>query len=119
MDNQLAFVEVEHPSDIVIWDTNTSQIIKRLQGHTKRIYQFIWGSGGIISTSFDGTTRIWNPRTGESVIIAQTGIFLALNWNSSGTLFLAMDDVYGIHVYDAVTGDIVASLATAPTANSK
>jgi WD40 repeat protein len=109
-DKRLAFVDLENPTDILIWDTTTFQMVRRLQGHVEPVYSFTWGSGGVISNSLDGMTRVWDPATGATTTVIQTSIIFPPSWNPDGTQFVTTDDAIGVHIRNAETGDIVAVL---------
>jgi WD40 repeat protein len=113
-DSRWAFIDLDNPTDILIWDTTTFQLVRRLQGHTKPIYTFTWGSGGIISVSFDDTTRVWDPDTGATKAVIPSGVTFMLSWNPDGTLFVTTDEAIGVYIRDAMTGDIVAVLGGGP-----
>lgn len=116
--NHLAFVNSQTPDDIQIWDTDSKQQLRTLQGHTDTIEYITWGSGGIISVDSEGTTRVWNPDTGELISAIQVEPIFPPQWSPDGTKFVVTDDKLGVHIRNAVTGDIKAVLGETPTINA-
>ncbi len=54
---------------INIWNAQTGNIIKTIQGHTKSVLTVCYSSDGkrIISGSGDKTIKIWNAQTGNII----------------------------------------------------
>lgn len=52
----------DEDNDIVIWNINTKKFVGRLQGHTGQINSIEYSTDGgkIVSSSDDGTVRIWD-----------------------------------------------------------
>jgi WD40 repeat protein len=107
--NQLAFINLnDNANDLEIWNTDTGELIQKLQGHTQPVTRFIWNRGGLVSTGLDDTIRIWNPQTGKQINAFKVGRYPDAELSADGTKLLVEDRVSGIHIRDAVTGDILA-----------
>ena len=67
-DQQLLAVEASD-SSIQIWDANDWTLLQTLNGHTEPFFYMDWSPNNemLVSSSFDGTTRIWDVRTGEEI----------------------------------------------------
>ncbi|MCS6978292.1 MAG: hypothetical protein NZM31_14975, partial [Gemmatales bacterium] len=52
-----------------IWDAQTGQKLRTLQGHTSLVLSVSWSPDGkrVVTGSVDGTTRIWDAQTGKEV----------------------------------------------------
>lgn len=55
--------------EIQIWDVYRGELVKTLKGHKQAVFDALFGPNGqqIISTSADGTVRIWDVSTGKCV----------------------------------------------------
>jgi WD40 repeat protein/tetratricopeptide (TPR) repeat protein len=58
---------------IHIWDVATRKRIARLEGHKGDGIRFAYNHAGdlLASTSWDGTMRLWDPRTGQQLFTSQ------------------------------------------------
>jgi WD40 repeat protein/3',5'-cyclic AMP phosphodiesterase CpdA len=65
-DGQTVAVGVED-GGILICDAQSGLPVRRLAGHTQRIWSMAFAAGGrlLVSTSADRTVRLWDPVTGE------------------------------------------------------
>lgn len=106
-ENLAAFVNVNDEKTLEIWNIDTGQLVRQLQGHTKRINGFKWNTGGLVSTGSDDTIRIWNPQTGQQIKAFQVGRYPDAELSADGTKLLIKDGKSGIHIRDAITGDIL------------
>ncbi len=114
---------------IAIWNLQTGQIGKTLQGHQNsvRAIAFSKDSRFLASGSVDKTARIWNVETGETVKTLQTETpvtlklqsrTLNLKWKMPVTSVvfspdgksLAMGTGRAIHLWDISTGNAVKTL---------
>ena len=55
--------------DVVLWDANTGAEVHRLTGHEGDIESITFSNDGsmVVSTSADGTARVWDARTGTEL----------------------------------------------------
>jgi serine/threonine protein kinase/WD40 repeat protein len=62
---------------IHIWDVDTRSLIARLEGHKADGIYFAYNHAGdlLASTGWDGTMRLWDPRTGRQLF--KTEVYLA------------------------------------------
>jgi eukaryotic-like serine/threonine-protein kinase len=60
---------------IHIWDVASRKPIVRLEGHSSEGISFAYNHAGdlLASTSWDGTLRLWDPRTGEQLLKTEAG----------------------------------------------
>ena len=61
---------------IHIWDVASRKPIVRLEGHSSEGISFAYNHAGdlLASTSWDGTLRLWDPRTGEQLLKTEAGV---------------------------------------------
>jgi WD40 repeat protein len=59
-----------HDSRVHVWDTATGLKWAECNGHDSRpaAQEFLPGSGLLLTSSWDNTMRIWNPRTGRPLL---------------------------------------------------
>lgn len=52
---------------ICLWDAQTGQLLRTLQGHSNRVNSVSWSPDGALfaSSPFDKTIRIWNMQQGR------------------------------------------------------
>jgi WD40 repeat protein len=103
--------------DVQILDTTTFQIVTTLTGHTDRINSIQCVDDSIVTVSWDGTTRFWNPENGQQIRQLDTGLISPPSFSPDGTRFVASGDDM-IAIRDATTGEIIVPLVSNKT-NSK
>ena len=56
-------------ADLRITDSRDDSLVKTLKGHTNNINSAVFSPDGsmIVSTSYDGTARLWDVKTGEQM----------------------------------------------------
>jgi WD40 repeat protein len=114
-ENLIAFVNLDSSEPVIeIWDTDSGQFVRQLQGHTDRIIDFAWRTGGFVSTGADDTIRLWDTQTGQQLRSFQVGRYPDAELNMNGTILLVEDEATGIHTRDAETGAIVSVLGEPP-----
>ncbi len=98
--------------DLVIWDLDTGEEIRRLTGHTSPISSVLFpqidGQLQVISVAFDGVVIIWDAATGEqlnSFTLAE-GIHLKLSLDANQTYLLATSNANPNHFGEMVVWDI-------------
>ena len=100
---------------LTMFDAGTGAIVKELRGHSGQIVDRCFSPDGsrIISTSSDGTARLWDARTGETVLVIEgggAGAFSAV-FSPDGILAAVamLDGAVGLYRTD--TGDKVAAFS--------
>ena len=108
VESLIAFVNLNgNETDIEVWDTKIGRRIQYLHGHDDQMIGLAWNAGGLVSTSFDDTLRIWDPPTGQASAAFQTGRYALAELSADGTWLLVRDGLTGVHVRDAATGEIL------------
>ena len=73
---------------IAIWDVESGELVRTLNGHTKTVTTLAWSPDGTLlaSGSQDGCIRIWDVTKGETlmVIVGQKKIQF-VSWSPDGT----------------------------------
>jgi WD40 repeat protein len=101
----------------MLLDAKTGAIRQRLIGHTERARSCSFSSNGrhLLTSGMDGTARVWDVGTGNSVVVAMRRECLGLLgscWSPSGML-IAGSFIDGMTiVWCAQDGKIVASFRT-------
>ena len=93
-------------ANIEIRDTKSGESIATLDGHTEGITRLAWNAEGsrLASASWDGTARIWNPATEESLItIELSHRDRGICWSPDG-LRLATIGNHDVQIWDAQNG---------------
>jgi WD40 repeat protein len=59
---------------VSIWDLNTRQVTRRLEGHTGTVAALACDAKGetLVSASYDTTLRVWSLREGQSPAVAHS-----------------------------------------------
>jgi WD40 repeat protein len=99
----------------IVWDVRSGHRVQTLQGHAMRVHSAYFNSGGsrIITTSEDGTAKIWNAASGEeqiSVQVVPKGWAYSAQFNPTGGSFAAGGHNGGLGIWDAGNGRQVATL---------
>ncbi|MBC8352054.1 MAG: protein kinase [Planctomycetes bacterium] len=71
--NQVAIGCDDEATYLRIWDLETQQPLRTLQGHTDAVTSASYSRDGkrLLTTSFDNTARIWNVDTGEQIRVLE------------------------------------------------
>lgn len=92
---------------IQLWNTQTGEIVFKMEGHTDEIVGVSFSSDGsmVASTSVDGTLRIWNSATGEEKQkIAHLELVGGPFFFSDGKSVATMS-TEGLDTWNALTGE--------------
>jgi WD40 repeat protein len=104
--------------DVQLWDPQTLQPIRRLQGHADAVYSVAFDPSGplLASGSRDATIRLWNSDTGASVgepLRGQSKTILSVAFSPDGHRLASGSDDTSIWIWDEVdTGHPVGRMLT-------
>lgn len=67
--NNRTFATGHHDSTIRIWDSNTGQELRLLEGHQSSVFSVHYSTSGqmLVSGSFDGTVKLWETASGQTI----------------------------------------------------
>jgi len=92
-----------------LWDLATGKLVREFEGHTGPVYAARFSKDGrcVISTSRDGTLRLWNVETGQTrwSLLADAG---SMELSTDGTRVLSADGT--LQVWDIESGQSIACL---------
>lgn len=54
-----------------IWNANTGELMRKLQGHTMLVRCVRFNSQYVVSGSYDNTVRVWDFNTGKQLLVLQ------------------------------------------------
>ena len=94
------------PPPIEIWDIGSKEKIRELNGHSIDIYDAAFSLDGkmIVSSSRDGSARLWDTMTGREIRSHKTqGWGLNAGWSPDGRDYF-FGDGKGTHIIDVTTG---------------
>ncbi len=98
--------------DICVIDVNSGKVSKTLRGHTDYVNFFDFSCDGkkIISSSYDGTTRIWDTSTGRQLLSISTDAYAYSAKLSKDNKFVVTVSKDSLSVWDAATGLLLREL---------
>lgn len=96
---------------IKLWDTKSGAIQGTLLGHTKVVRSLVFLPDGrtLVSVGQDGEVRMWNVETNDVRLTLTGDLFKSVAISPDGKV-LATGGVGPIHLWDAKTGNTVATL---------
>jgi WD40 repeat protein/tetratricopeptide (TPR) repeat protein len=108
IDSNNQLLAVGYSSNIVeLWDLNSKEIFNTLLGHTDWVESVSFSPDGslLITTSLDGTSRVWDWSSGEeiSLVTHNTGLILGVIGSDNKTLITA-DVNHSILLWDIDSG---------------
>ena len=100
--------------EIKIWNANTGQCLKTLEGHSDVVRSVAYSPDGtkIISGSLDKTIKIWDANTGECLktLEGHSGEVKSVAYSPDGTKIISSSSDYTIKIWDANTGECLKTL---------
>ncbi|KAG1802549.1 WD40-repeat-containing domain protein [Suillus subaureus] len=86
--------------NVRLWDVKTKKVIAKWTGHTYVVCALCWSADGerVVSGSWDGTARIWNVKSGQTVLMIETGH----NW--------AETEENAVKIWHTKTGELLKTL---------
>ncbi len=90
-----------------VWNVATGQQVAVMRNHTAPVTALDWNPEGtrLISSSFDGTLRLWNPMNGRELLnLPNGGPTTSTAWSPDGSQILAGDTAGNVRFYDARSG---------------
>lgn len=97
---------------IQIFETASNVLLQSLEGHNCRVLSIDWSPDGnyIVSSSTDGTVRIWDTRTGEEIgghggAAGEGERFDGVTWNPAGNA-IAVFSGSAVLILDSATASI-------------
>jgi WD40 repeat protein len=90
-------------SVVNVWDMNTAQLILTYGAHEDVIRSVVWSPDDkyLASASADGTIRIWDSVSGQTLEILQgDGEMLSVDWNPNGTKVVYGNEGGSIEIKD-------------------
>ncbi|MCB0020789.1 MAG: PD40 domain-containing protein, partial [Anaerolineales bacterium] len=100
-----------HEHELIIWDVSDDNLY--LLGHAEFIRDGQWSPDGrkIVTSSHDGTTRIWDAATGDELVrIANEGFSLWLGWSPDSKYVVTTEGGGPAKVWDVTTGELLLVL---------
>jgi WD40 repeat protein/DNA-binding SARP family transcriptional activator len=102
-----------------VWDVESGRELFSLLGHTgPGVIDVAFTRDGrrLFSSGLDDTTRLWDVGVAGArewlTVASATGIFAGVAFSPDGASFAAPAEPAGVTVWDAATGDVVATLGT-------
>jgi WD40 repeat protein len=116
----LASVSGSKDPTIKLWNAQTGQLLRTLEGHTGHkgtITGVAWSANGqmLASGSYDKTIKLWNTQTGQATLILKgdnghKDAITSVAWSVDG-LMLASGSIDGtIKLWNAQTGQLLRTL---------
>jgi WD40 repeat protein len=100
-------------NSIHLWRTGQSDhLLQKLSGHTAALHDVAWGPDDdrLVSTSGDGTARVWSVPEGRQIAQMLAGEAFAVGWSRDGR-FIATGSRDGtVRIWDATTAELVQEL---------
>ncbi|GAA2430916.1 hypothetical protein GCM10010191_50710 [Actinomadura vinacea] len=96
-------------NDALIWtigDPADPLVLRPLEGHTAVLHSAAWDGSGrsVVTSSGDGTARLWDPATGEQIRVLGTGEAYTTAFNPRRQQVVTGSRDGGLRFWDVVTG---------------
>ncbi|KAG2032336.1 WD40-repeat-containing domain protein [Suillus americanus] len=101
--------------NVRLWDVKTKKVISNWIGHTHVVCALCWSAGGkqVVSGSWDGTARIWNVKSGQTVLMIETGhnwVYAVMYSPDSSKIATGGDEENAVKIWDVKTGELLKTL---------
>ena len=107
-------IQLEHPSELKVWNATTGEEKLTLNGHTNSVYSVAFHPEGkhIISGSRDGTAKIWDVHTGDELrtITGHASAISTATFSPDGTRIVTGGQNGSLKVWDANDGSELFAL---------
>lgn len=112
-DGNMLAVAVCTNNYICIWDINKETIVHEMKGHTSNIISITYSSDGklTVTTSYDGSIRIWNAETGTCKLVIGCSAKYA-EFNHDNSKILSVTEGVRASIWDVETGMIIQNIDT-------
>jgi WD40 repeat protein len=112
-DGNMLAVAVCTNNYICIWDINKETIVQEMKGHTSNIISITYSGDGkqIVTTSYDGSIRIWNAETGFCKHIISCSAKYA-EFNHDNSKILSVTEGVRASIWDVETGMKIQDIDT-------
>lgn len=107
--DRMVFVDHNNSQVLQIWQTHPLMMLTTIAEHDDTIHHYVWRGNRIITTSLDGVTKIWDAETLKLENSIETGLVFDLDANHDGSKLILKSQNNGIHIRDAITGEILAT----------
>jgi WD40 repeat protein len=110
----MAVATGSHRHGIKLWNGSTGQPARTLSGHTGAVLACRFTpSGTLISSSADGTLRVWDPVAGAGLLILEghDGPVQAFDCSPGGSRIVSGGNDRRLRVWDARTGELLVLLS--------
>lgn len=99
---------------IKLWDLNTGELLRTLEGHTSAVHTIIFSSDGqaLASSSHDGTIKLWDLNTGKLIrtFTGHEGHVHSIVFTPDERTLISGSGDGTIKVWDAETGKQIRTL---------
>ncbi|KAH8797328.1 WD40-repeat-containing domain protein [Flagelloscypha sp. PMI_526] len=107
-------VSASHDNTVLIWDAESGQKIRELEGHTEWVYSAAFSPTGkhVVTGSRDVTIRIWDADSGEEIwkVRGHKGWVLAVAFSPDGTRIVSGSQDRTVRIWDAESGEMLQQL---------
>ncbi|MGL4767162.1 MAG: WD40 repeat domain-containing protein, partial [Formosimonas sp.] len=111
-------VSASADTTIKIWDAQTGQCLRTLQGHTHSVTSAHFDRTGerVVSASYDKTIKIWDAQTGQCLRTLQghTDWVTSAHFDRTGERVVSASGDATIKIWDAQTGQCLRTLYALP-----
>jgi WD40 repeat protein len=106
-------VSVSSDKTVKVWDVETGQVLRTLEGHTSRVMAVMLTPDGktAVSGSRDRTLKVWGVETGYvgQTLKGHTGTVYAVALGADGKMAVSGSNDKTLKAWDVKTGSCLAS----------